>query len=92
MTIRRFLRPGEEGSPGLKSSVAEPLTAVRYQKIFGTLTADIEIPAIELLIAGTLDSLTIPALTVNDGRIAVRRYIAHEELERAASRMTILSG
>jgi hypothetical protein len=55
----RFQRPGEPCSPGLKFSVAEPLTAVRYQKIFGTLTADIEIPAIELRIARTLDSLRI---------------------------------
>jgi hypothetical protein len=46
----------------------------------------------ELLLAGTLESLTIAALIVNDGQIAVRRYIAHEELERAAWLMTILSG
>jgi hypothetical protein len=72
--------------------MAEPLTDVGYPKSFGALTADIEIPAIELLIAGTFDSLTIPALTVNDGRIAVRRYIAHEKLERPASPMAILSG
>jgi hypothetical protein len=34
----------------------------------------------------------IAALIVNDGQIAARRYIAHEEVERAASLMTILSG
>jgi hypothetical protein len=50
--------------------------------------------AIELLTAGTLESLTIAALiVVNDGQIAARRYIAHEELEHfAASLITILSG
>jgi hypothetical protein len=42
--------------------MAEPLTDVGYPKSFGALTADIEIPAIELLIAGTFDSLTIPAV------------------------------
>jgi hypothetical protein len=39
--------------------MAEPLTDVGYPKSFGALTADIEIPAIELLIAGTPDSLMI---------------------------------
>jgi hypothetical protein len=57
----RFLRPGESCSPGLKFSVAEPLTDVGYQKSFGALPADIEIGAIEVLIAGTLEYLTIAA-------------------------------
>jgi hypothetical protein len=73
--------------------VAEPLPDVGYQKSFGALTADIEIRATELLIAGTLESLTIAAWIVNDGQIAAPRYIAHEELEHfAASLITILSG
>jgi hypothetical protein len=53
----------------------------------------LKIGAIELLIAGTLESLTIAALIVNDGQIVARRYIAHEEREHfAASLITILSG
>jgi hypothetical protein len=73
--------------------VAEPLTDVGYQKSFGALTGDTEIRAIEPLIAGTLESLTIAALIGNDGQIAARRYIAHKELEHlAASLITILSG
>jgi hypothetical protein len=73
--------------------VAELLTDVGYQKSFGALTADIEITSLELLIAGTLESLTIAALIVNDGQIVARRYIAHEEREHfAASLITILSG
>jgi hypothetical protein len=71
--------------------MAERLTDVGHQKSFGALTAEIEIRAIELLIAGTLESLTIAALIGNDGRLAVPRYIAHEGLERAAW-LTILSG
>jgi hypothetical protein len=37
------------------------LTDVSYQKSVGALPAELEIPAIELLIAGSLASLTIAA-------------------------------
>ena len=56
------------------------------------LTADIEIPAIEPHIAGTLESHD-RSVDSNDGRIAVGRYMAHEEFEHfAATLITILSG
>jgi hypothetical protein len=55
--------------------VAEAFDGCRLSEDFGTLTADIEVHAIELLKAGTLESLTIAALIVNDGQMAVRRYI-----------------
>jgi hypothetical protein len=69
------------------------LTDVGYQESFGALTGDIEIRAMQPLIAGALESLTIAALIGNDRQIAARRYITHEELEHlAASLITILSG